>query len=117
MNSRGQETPDTHQASDSGGQANPAPRRSAPGGGPCTGPARVQHMEFSAFNAQTADQNGRITRGRDHGHEDRAFSSSPIRRRAAVLIKEALRLGMALGPNRIGPGRLFPARSAPDRRD
>ena len=60
-----------------GGQANPAPPV-----GPALGQHGVNIMEFcKAFNAQTQQENGRITPGRDHGlrgplvhvhHEDAA---------------------------------------------
>ena len=50
-------------------------------------------MEFcKAFNAQTADQNGRITPVEITVFEDRSFTFITKTPPAAVLIKEALRL-------------------------
>jgi len=71
-----------------GGQANPAPPV-----GPALGQHGVNIMEFcKAFNAQTADQNGRITPVEITVYEDRSFSFITKTPPAAVLIKEALRL-------------------------
>jgi large subunit ribosomal protein L11 len=82
-----------------GGQANPAPPV-----GPALGQHGVNIMEFcKAFNAQTADQNGRITTV----FEDRSFTFITKTPPAAVLIKEALRLDKGSAePNRLKVGRL-----------
>ena len=71
-----------------GGQANPAPPV-----GPALGQHGVNIMEFcKAFNAQTADQNGRITPVEITVYEDRSFTFITKTPPAAVLIKEALRI-------------------------
>src|SRR5258706_6471769 len=71
-----------------GGQANPAPPV-----GPALGQHGVNIMEFcKAFNAQTADQNGRITPVEITVFEDRSFTFITKTPPAAVLIKEALRI-------------------------
>src|SRR5215467_7111173 len=71
-----------------GGQANPAPPV-----GPALGQHGVNIMEFcKAFNAQTADQNGRIIPVEITVFEDRSFTFITKTPPAAVLIKEALRL-------------------------
>ena len=71
-----------------GGQANPAPPV-----GPALGQHGVNIMEFcKAFNAQTADQNGRITPVEITVYEDRSFTFITKTPPAAVLIKEALGL-------------------------
>ncbi len=86
-----------------GGQANPAPP---------VGPALGQHglniMEFcKAFNAQTADQNGRITPVEITVYEDRSFTFITKTPPAAVLIKEALNLEKGSAePNRTKVGML-----------
>ncbi|MEZ5098456.1 MAG: 50S ribosomal protein L11 [Thermoleophilia bacterium] len=89
-----------------GGQANPAPPV-----GPALGQHGVNIMEFcKAFNAQTADQNGRITPVEITVFEDRSFTFITKTPPAAVLIKEAL--GIASGsaePNRNKVGRLTQA--------
>ena len=97
-----------------GGQANPAPPV-----GPALGQHGVNIMEFcKAFNAQTADQNGRITPVEITVYEDRSFTFITKTPPAAVLIKEALRLEKGSAePNRIKVGRLSPRAGAPDRRD
>jgi len=86
-----------------GGQANPAPPV-----GPALGQHGVNIMEFcKAFNAQTADQNGRITPVEITVYEDRSFDFITKTPPAAVLIKEALRLERGSGePNREKVGRL-----------
>jgi large subunit ribosomal protein L11 len=86
-----------------GGQANPAPPV-----GPALGQHGVNIMEFTkAFNAQTADQNGRITPVEITVYEDRSFTFITKTPPAAVLIKEALRLQKGSGePNREKVGRL-----------
>ncbi len=80
-----------------GGQANPAPPV-----GPALGQHGVNIMEFcKAFNAQTADQNGRIIPVEITVFEDRSFTFITKTPPAAVLIKEALRLEKGSGePNR-----------------
>src|ERR1700756_5901176 len=69
-----------------GGQANPAPPV-----GPALGQHGVNIMEFcKAFNAQTAQENGRIIPVEITVFEDRSFSFITKPPPAAVLIKEAL---------------------------
>jgi large subunit ribosomal protein L11 len=65
-------------------------------------------MEFcKAFNAQTADQNGRIIPVEITVFEDRSFTFITKTPPAAVLIKEALRLEKGSAePNRNKVGRL-----------
>jgi large subunit ribosomal protein L11 len=65
-------------------------------------------MEFcKAFNAQTADQNGRITPVEITVFEDRSFTFITKTPPAAVLIKEALRVDKGSSePNRNKVGRL-----------
>src|ERR1700751_3602596 len=76
-----------------GGQANPAPPV-----GPALGQHGVNIMEFcKAFNAQTADQNGRIIPVEITVYEDRSFDFITKTPPAAVLIKEALRLDKGSG--------------------
>ena len=86
-----------------GGQANPAPPV-----GPALGQHGVNIMEFcKAFNAQTADQNGRITPVEITVYEDRSFTYITKTPPAAVLIKEALRIDKGSGePNRNKVGKL-----------
>ena len=86
-----------------GGQANPAPPV-----GPALGQHGVNIMEFcKAFNAQTADQNGRIIPVEITVFEDRSFTFITKTPPAAVLIKEALRLEKGSPePNREKVGRL-----------
>ena len=86
-----------------GGQANPAPPV-----GPALGQHGVNIMEFcKAFNAQTADQNGRITPVEITVYDDRSFDFITKTPPAAVLIKEALRIESGSGePNREKVGRL-----------
>jgi large subunit ribosomal protein L11 len=86
-----------------GGQANPAPPV-----GPALGQHGVNIMEFcKAFNAQTAQENGRITPVEITVFEDRSFTFITKTPPAAVLIKEALGLETASGePNRDKVGRL-----------
>ena len=85
------------------GKANPAPPV-----GPALGQHGVNIMEFcKAFNAQTADQNGRITPVEITVFEDRSFTFITKTPPAAVLIKEALRLDKGSAePNRNKVGRL-----------
>ena len=86
-----------------GGQANPAPPV-----GPALGQHGVNIMEFcKAFNAQTAQENGRITPVEITVYEDRSFDFITKTPPAAVLIKEALRVEKGSGePNREKVGRL-----------
>ena len=86
-----------------GGQANPAPPV-----GPALGQHGVNIMEFcKAFNAQTADQNGRIIPVEITVFEDRSFTFITKTPPAAVLIKEALNVEKGSGePNREKVGRL-----------
>ena len=86
-----------------GGQANPAPPV-----GPALGQHGVNIMEFcKAFNAQTAQENGRITPVEITVYEDRSFDFITKTPPAAVLIKEALRLEKGSPePNRNKVGRL-----------
>jgi len=88
------------------GQANPAPPV-----GPALGQHGVNIMEFcKAFNAQTAQENGRITPVEITVYEDRSFSFITKTPPAAVLIKEALRVEKGSGePNREKIGRLTSA--------
>jgi large subunit ribosomal protein L11 len=80
-----------------GGSANPAPPV-----GPALGQHGVNIMEFcKAFNAQTADQNGRITPVVITVFEDRSFTFITKTPPAAVLIKEAAGIPKGSGePNR-----------------
>ena len=80
-----------------GGQANPAPPV-----GPALGQHGVNIMEFcKAFNAQTAQENGRIIPVEITVYEDRSFAFITKTPPAAVLIKEALRVEKGSGePNR-----------------
>ena len=86
-----------------GGQANPAPPV-----GPALGQHGVNIMEFcKAFNAQTQQENGRITPVEITVYEDRSFSFITKTPPAAVLIKEALNLDKGSGePNRAKVGTL-----------
>src|ERR1044072_6975256 len=89
-----------------GGQANPAPPV-----GPALGQHGVNILEFcKAFNAQTAQENGRIIPVEITVFEDRWFAVITKPPPAAVLIKEAL--GIQSGsaePNREKVGRLTKA--------
>jgi len=86
-----------------GGAANPAPPV-----GPALGQHGVNIMEFcKTSNAQTQDQNGRITPVEITVFEDRSFTFITKTPPAAVLIKEAA--GLAKGspePNRNKVGRI-----------
>src|SRR3954467_13991388 len=86
-----------------GGQANPAPPV-----GPALGQHGVNIMEFcKAFNAQTAQENGRITPVEITVYEDRSFDFITKTPPAAVLIKEALRPDRGSAePNRAKVGKL-----------
>ena len=97
-----------------GGQANPAPPV-----GPALGQHGVNIMEFcKAFNAQTAQENGRIIPVEITVYEDRSFTFITKTPPAAVLIKEALNLEKGSAePNRDKVGRLRTRAGAPDRRD
>ena len=83
------------------GQANPAPPV-----GPALGQHGVNIMDFcKAFNAQTAQENGRITPVEITVFEDRSFTFITKTPPAAVLIKEALNLQSGSGePNRTKVG-------------
>jgi large subunit ribosomal protein L11 len=80
-----------------GGAANPAPPV-----GPALGQHGVNIMEFcKAFNAQTQDQNGRITPVEITVFEDRSFTFITKTPPAAVLIKEAAGIEKGSGePNK-----------------
>ena len=86
-----------------GGQANPAPPV-----GPALGQHGVNIMEFcKAFNAQTAQENGRIIPVEITVYDDRSFTFITKTPPAAVLIKEALNLEKGSAePNREKVGRL-----------
>jgi large subunit ribosomal protein L11 len=86
-----------------GGQANPAPPV-----GPALGQHGVNIMEFcKAFNAETAQANGRITPVEITVFEDRSFTFITKTPPAAVLIKEALDLEKGSAePNRTKVGTL-----------
>ena len=86
-----------------GGQANPAPPV-----GPALGQHGVNIMEFcKAFNAQTADQNGRIIPVEITVFEDRSFTFITKTPPAAVLIKQAINLDKGSGePNRNKVGKI-----------
>ena len=88
------------------GEATPAPPV-----GPALGQHGVNIMEFcKAFNAQTAQENGRITPVEITVFEDRSFTFITKTPPAAVLIKEALRLDKGSAePNRNKVGRLSQA--------
>ena len=86
-----------------GGQANPAPPV-----GPALGQHGVNIMEFcKAFNAQTAQENGRIIPVEITVYEDRSFDFITKTPPAAVLIKEALNLQKGSAePNRVKVAKL-----------
>src|SRR6266542_2363723 len=86
-----------------GGQANPAPPV-----GPALGQHGVNIMDFcKAFNAQTAQDNGRIIPVEITVFEDRSFTFITKTPPAAVLIKEALNIEKGSPePNREKVGRL-----------
>jgi large subunit ribosomal protein L11 len=86
-----------------GGQANPAPPV-----GPALGQHGVNIMEFcKAFNAETQQENGRITPVEITVYEDRSFTFITKTPPAAVLIKEALNIQKGSPePNREKVGRL-----------
>jgi large subunit ribosomal protein L11 len=86
-----------------GGQANPAPPV-----GPALGQHGVNIMEFcKAFNAQTAQENGRMPPVEITVFEDRSFTFITKTPPAAVLIKEVLDLEKGSGePNRNKVGTL-----------
>jgi len=89
-----------------GGQANPAPPV-----GPALGQHGVNIMEFcKAFNAQTAQENGRIIPVEITVYEDRSFDFITKTPPAAVLIKEAIGIEKGSGePNREKVGRISAA--------
>jgi large subunit ribosomal protein L11 len=86
-----------------GGQANPAPPV-----GPALGQHGVNIMEFcKAYNAETAQENGRIIPVEITVYEDRSFTFITKTPPAAVLIKEALRIEKGSAePNRNKVGKL-----------
>src|SRR6266480_4427913 len=86
-----------------GGQANPAPPV-----GPALGQHGVNIMEFcKAFNAQTAQANGRITPVEITVYEDRSFTFITKSPPAAILIKQALNIEKGSGePNREKVGQI-----------
>ena len=86
-----------------GGQANPAPPV-----GPALGQHGVNIMEFcKAFNAQTAQENGRTIPVEITVYEDRSFDFITTTPPAAGLIKEALRIDKGSAePNRSKVGKL-----------
>ena len=88
------------------GAANPSPPI-----GPALGQRGLNIMEFcKAFNAQTAQENGRIIPVEITVYEDRSFDFITKTPPAAVLIKEALRLDKGSAePNRNKVGRLTQA--------
>src|SRR5216684_284252 len=96
------------QAPATGGAVALATDRPAPPVGPALGQHGVNIMEFcKAFNAQTAQENGRIIPVEITVYEDRSFTFITKTPPAAVLIKEALNLEKGSGePNRIKVGRL-----------
>ena len=83
------------------GKANPAPPV-----GPALGQHGVNIMEFcKAFNAQTAQENGRIIPVEITVYEDRSFSFITKTPPAAVLIKEAIKIPKGSGEphvNKVG---------------
>src|ERR671930_690586 len=89
-----------------GGQATPPPPV-----GPALGQHGVNIMEFcKAFNAETAQQQGRITPVEITVYEDRSFTFITKTPPAAVLIKEALSLEKGSAePNRDKVGRISQA--------
>ena len=97
-----------------GGQANPAPPV-----GPALGQHGVNIMEFcKAYNAQTAQENGRIIPVEITVYEDRSFDFITKTPPAAVLIKEALRIEKGSAePNRNKIGKLTRDQLRVDRRD
>ena len=84
-----------------GGQANPAPPV-----GPALGQHGVNIMEFcKAFNAQTQQENGRITPVEITVYEDRSFTFITKTPPAAVLIRQAIGIEKGSGePNRTKVG-------------
>ena len=89
-----------------GGQANPAPPV-----GPALGQHGVNIMEFTkAFNAQTAEENGRIVPVEITVYEDRSFTFITKTPPAAVLIKEAAGIDKGSAePNRTKVARITDA--------
>jgi large subunit ribosomal protein L11 len=89
-----------------GGQANPAPPV-----GPALGQHGVNIMEFcKAFNAQTQQENGRITPVEITVFEDRSFTFITKTPPAAVLIKQAANLEKGSAePHRDKVGRISQA--------
>ena len=83
------------------GQANPSPPV-----GPALGQRGVNIMEFcKQFNAQTQHENGRIIPAEITVYEDRSFTFITKTPPAAVLIRQALKIGKGSGePNRTKVG-------------
>ena len=83
------------------GKANPSPPI-----GPALGQRGLNIMEFcKAFNAQTQQENGRITPVEITVYEDRSFDFITKTPPAAVLIKEAIRISKGSGEphvNKVG---------------
>ena len=88
------------------GAANPAPPV-----GPALGQHGVNIMEFcKAFNAQTQDQGGTIIPVVITVYEDRSFTFITKTPPAAVLIRQALKIGKGSGePNRTKVGTITQA--------
>ena len=86
-----------------GGQANPAPPV-----GPALGQHGVNIMEFcKAFNAQTAQENGRIIPVEITVYEDRSFTFITKTPPAAVLIRQAIGIEKGSGePHREKVGKI-----------
>jgi large subunit ribosomal protein L11 len=89
-----------------GGQASPAPPV-----GPALGQHGINIMEFcKAFNAQTQQENGRITPVEITVYEDRSFTFITKTPPAAVLIKQAANVEKGSGePHREKVGRITQA--------
>ena len=86
-----------------GGQANPAPPV-----GPALGQHGVNIMEFcKAFNAQTAQANGRITPVEITVFEDRSFTFITKTPPASILLKKAAKIEKGSGvPNKDKVGKV-----------
>ena len=86
-----------------GGQANPAPPV-----GPALGQHGVNIMEFTkAFNAQTAQENGRITPVEITVYEDRSFTFITKTPPASILLKKAAKIDKGSGePNKNKVGKV-----------
>ena len=95
------------------GQASPAPPV-----GPALGQHGINIMEFcKAFNAQTQSETGTVIPVVITVYEDRSFTFVTKTPPAAVLIRQALRIGKGSGePNRDKVGTITQAAAARDRR-